>query len=481
MAKIVAKDCMPFFIGESEGLEHVIGEDLKSKGFATLVDFVNSIAPVSIFGDDLKGEDADSKLAYSPFENKPLPIKTDAGYVNKKVWQAGRYVGATKIGGISIEILPRFGNEWLEYILDDVFHFKIVKSGSGESEKLKYNELMRRVLWHLWVRKFALADQYGLPRQFIKRSQVGMQIRGHLNAHKSLLPLFTKGQVVSEYREKNVDDAICSIVYKAYCILINRKFNKTQVPQQVQDSINTLYDCYQCHPVSVSVNDYNSISYKSIYLSWKPLVDFSWQIIQRDSLFKQKGSKGESFSIFLDMAEIWEAFLRKKLGEGFPDWRVLSVEECTRKIYSGQFYKRDIIPDIILEKDGQYMVFDAKYKRMRGIKANTKDSDVDRTDLFQIHTYIQYVERNMGHVVVGGLLYPITKDDEGKIFENTSIDTQSFHSDNLFGLEGLQNSQKTAFIIDGIFCYENQDYEMQKTDIEKEVNAMIDRINQHLP
>ena len=73
------------------------------------------------------------------------------------------------------------------------------------------------------------------------------------------------------------------------------------------------------------------------------------------------------------------------------------------------------------------------------------------------------------------------KDDEGRDFENTSIDTQSFHSDNLFGLEGLQNSQKTAFIIDGIYCSENQDYEMQKSNIENEVRAMMDRINQRLP
>ena len=29
------------------------------------------------------------------------------------------------------------------------------------------------------------------------------------------------------------------------------------------------------------------------------------------------------------------------------------------------FYKRKIIPDIVLEKDGKYCVFDAKYKTMQ--------------------------------------------------------------------------------------------------------------------
>lgn len=478
MAKwIKANDCMPFYKAD-----HVIGDDNKSKEFGLLSKFVSSVVPISIFGNDLKDEDSDSKLAYSPFENKPFPFRTDDSYVYRRVWQAGRYVGAVQIDGTTIEIQPRFGMGWLKCIIDDIFHFKVTESAQGKGEG-ELNDFMRRILWHLWVKKFASADQYGLPRQVVKRSQVGMQIRGHLNVRKSLLPLFTKGQVASEYREKDVDDAICRIVFKAYCILINRRFNKTQVPPQIQDSLNTLYGYYQGHPVSASADDYGNIRYKSIYLSWKPLVDFSWQIIQRDSLFKQKGSKGESLSIFLDMAEIWEAFLRKKLREGFPDWRVLSVEECQYRIYKDKFYERDIIPDIILEKEGQYMVFDAKYKLMRGVKSNVKDSDVDRSDLFQIHTYIQYVERNMGHVVVGGLLYPITKkgkDDEGKDFENTNISTESFHSENLFGLGKTQNTQQTAFIIDGIYCSENQDYGEQKSDIEAEVGAMIARINHRL-
>ena len=319
--KIEAKDCSPFQENCS-----VIGDNNRTKEFGLLAKFVGSIVPISIFGNDLEDEDADSKLAYSPFENL------------ERVWKAGRYVGATRIEGTTIEISPRFGDEWLKYILGDVFHFKIVQSGAAESERMPINDIMRRVLWHLWVRKFALADQYGLPRQVVKRSHQGLQIRGHLNVRKSLLPLYTKSQVVSEYREKDIDDAICRIVYKAYCILVNRQFNKTQVPSQIQDSLNSLYGFYQGRPISVTANDYNNIHYKSVYLSWKPLVDFSWQIIQRDSLFKQKGMKDDNFSVFFDMAEIWEAFLRKKLSEGLEDWRVWSTEECKLNVYKDTFF-----------------------------------------------------------------------------------------------------------------------------------------------
>ena len=473
--RIEAKDCQPFYINGKETAEGAICEKEDARGVSNeakvLSKFVESILPISIFGSDLKDEDTDSKLAYSPFENQTYIWIENGIEIKKRVWQAGRYVGATQIDDTTIEIRPRFGNGWLEYLLDDVTHFKVVRSGSENSEK-GINDLMRRILWHLWVRKFASADQYGLPKRVVKRTHIGMQIRGHLNVRKSLFPLFTKSQVVSEYREKDIDDAICRIVYKAYCILVNRQYNKTQVPEQIQDSLNTIYSYYQGLPISISANDYNNLSYKSIYLSWKPLVDFSWQIIRQDSLFKRKGSKGDSLSIFLDMAEIWEAFLRKKLGEGLEGWRVWSAEECEQKVYGNTFFGRIIIPDIVLQRVGndgkdEFLVFDAKYKQMRGNK-----DDVDRSDFFQIHTYIQYVQHHLGNVVLGGLLYPLSID----------ANENRFHSVKLYGCNGKEN---IPFIVDGVYCNEEEISKMSKTEevskiMNDRVTAMIARIQNRI-
>ena len=258
----------------------------------------------------------------------------------------------------------------------------------------------------------------------------------------------------------------------------------------MQDTINTLNSQYKGTVFDLTENDYKRIRYKSIYVSWKPLVDFSWSVI-REKEIGYKSANSMSECVFVDMAEIWESFLRKKLGEGFADdgWRALSVEECTYQIYKGKFYQRDIIPDIILEREqnGQkeYMVFDAKYKRMRGIKSSLKYSDVDRSDLFQIHTYIQYVQNNMGKVVIGGLLYPITqkgKDDDGTEFENPDIDEESYHTNHLFGDDGKDNTP--PFIIDGILCpeveddnpHENEDVQDQLEELEETLNDLASLI-----
>ena len=483
---LIAKDCMPFYLNGEECAGNAIGESESSKiteQELCLKTLVNSNIPVKIY-DDFQCHDDESKLAYSPVENEPFSWRTDNGEpVKRRVWKAGRYVGVAQISRQSIEIQPRFGDLWLIHILNDISHFRLTANELKPAAD-KYSELVRRILWHLWVKKFAEADRYGLPRRTIKLTQCGVQIRGHLNVRKSIFPFFTKRQAVSEYREKDLDDTICRIIYKAYNILVNKKINRNQVPAQIQDSLNSLYNYYQGETIKISSLNFYDISYKSIYLSWKPLVDFSWQIIQHESFYKQKNSKGKSFSIFFDMAEIWEAFLRKKLGEGFAKdgWRVLSIDECRRKIYTNQFYQRMIIPDIILQNGNDFMVFDAKYKLMSG-----KKQDVDRADVFQIHTYIQFVQHHMGNVVIGGLLYPISLDVEDSN-QSIDFDTKKFYSDNLFGADG---NLDTAFIVDGVVCSEFKDnsdnaYEREKQkevylkSFDDNVTAMIERIKKKL-
>ncbi len=93
--------------------------------------------------------------------------------------------------------------------------------------------------------------------------------------------------------------------------------------------------------------------------------------------------------------------------------------------YPDTFFPRPMIPDIILQKENKIMVFDAKYKRMVG-----EYNDVDRADFFQIHTYMQYFD----NIIMGGLLYPLSKPLEKNV------------SENLFGHEG----NNIGFIIDGV-------------------------------
>ena len=117
-------------------------------------------------------------------------------------------------------------------------------------------------------------------------------------------------------------------------------------------------------------------------------------------------------------------------------------------------------------RDGkdEFLVFDAKYKRMKGEK-----NDVDRSDFFQIHTYIQYFLHTYpeGRVLLGGLLYPLSLEDWK---ENRALYTPS----SMFGSFGRVD---TKFIVDGILCSESDNSGTNdKHPMDANVEAMIGRI-----
>ena len=414
---------------------------------------------------------------------------------NKMQWFAGRWVGSVKTDNCTIKVLPRFGNLALFALLEEIFSINILDSLS-DKDNAEQETFIEQLIPFIWAKKLGAANKYGIPHTTVDIQHKGVAVKGRFLVRQSIVPFFKQKNVVSATREKQVDAIICRIVLQSYKLLNAR--HTFPISKMTESAKNAIIGFENANVADylVTPKEYGDIRYKSIYESWKDVVDLSWQIIQYHHISQKESDAKQGFGLFVDMAEIWESFLRKKLGEGFANdgWRVLSIDECIYKIYKGKFYQRDIIPDIILEREqnGQkeYMVFDAKYKRMRGIKSSLKYSDVDRSDLFQIHTYMQYVQQNMGKVVIGGLLYPITQkgtNDDGTAFENTDIDMESYHSTHLFGDDGKDDT--TPFIIDGILFSEvpevldNESLDEQKIRDEsrrmaENIGKMIRRIKQ---
>ena len=95
--------------------------------------------------------------------------------------------------------------------------------------------------------------------------------------------------------------------------------------------------------------------------------------------------------------------------------------------------------------------------------------DVDRSDFFQIHTYIHYFQHVYpdSRVLLGGLLYPLDEKFE------------DFKVNNLFGENGSFN---TKFIVDGIVCtnLKTDDNQKTKDEMQARVQEMITRIKSQI-
>ncbi len=337
-------------------------------------------------------------------ENKDDPI---AEFDYKSCcWRAGRYIGQItfELDGemYEVTILPRFGDAQFFSMLEEIYNVRIIDSMHGYSSG-DYNNILKKIISFIWIQKIAQANQHGLPKRNTKKENIGYDVKGRINIRKSIPYYFRYGQVLSIYNEKCLDDKILKILGKAYYILSNKYgLHKSQVmPDNALDLLNHFEDSSHYRKASITENEYSKINYKSIYLRYKDAVDFSWQVIKNDVDIGQNQMKKEYFSFFIDIAEIWEKYIFSILKKHFQiqGWKTYCKEYL---VYPGTFYSRKIIPDIIMEKDDNLVIWDAKYKMME-----FRNYDVDRGDFYQIHSYHSILNKKK-HVLGGGLIYPFS-------------------------------------------------------------------------
>jgi 5-methylcytosine-specific restriction enzyme subunit McrC len=357
------------------------------------------------------------------------------------IWWTGRYIGEANFQfedtHYRLSISPRFGELFLFKMFEEIYNIKLVSSNSKIRKTNDIQFLIRKVIAFIWVQLLANANKHGVPKNNITRQYVGTNIKGRISVAKSIQSLTSSNLITSEYREKAVDKTIAGILLQAYKILKTEYgLDTINIPDNAQEALNELYIEKEKHGISgmVSKHHYKTIQYRDIYSTYKAVVDFSWDIIEKKNILSQDTEQrtNKGFSFFIDMAEVWELYLKSLLKRRLQaeGWRLL---DATHRVYSEMFYGRNLIPDIVFKKDGKVVAFDAKYKRMYFFS-----KELDRSDFFQIHTYSGYYLQEHS-LVASGLLYPLT-------ISSTSEELHKNYSKGLFG-----NPTSTSyFLVDGI-------------------------------
>lgn len=351
-------------------------------------------------------------------------------------WYAGRYIGEAyfKFQKKEYQLLikPRFGNTQLYRMLEEVFNIRFSESNQSVKKQKDFQFIIKKIIAFLWINMLSKANKHGLPKSNNKQTYVGSKIRGRLNVRATILPLHTESKLVSNYWEKTPNEPIVKVLTQAYNILkYEYDIAQIKVSSAAKNAINQLSSASVTKKY-ITDNEYKNIIYKNIYRSYKPVVDLSWDIIKRKNFGNDNDINSEGMSFFLDMAEIWELYLKSIIRKRFAsdDW---ALRDEVIQTYVDKDFKRKLIPDIVLQKNDKILVFDAKYKRMDYVYY-----DYDRSDYFQIHTYINYYQKNF-NVLAGGLLFPLSnKYTEEKEIKNSSS--------SLFG----ENKDLVQYFIDGI-------------------------------
>ncbi|WP_462102531.1 McrC family protein [Campylobacter concisus] len=372
--------------------------------------------------------------------------------------QTGNFIGSFSHNGIDIEINSRFSNKFLERMLNFANDIYVDDVSLGKSIDAKKN-LSRIVIYYLFIQALERAFLLGLPKEYKDKSYHEAKVMGKVDMAKFIkkdVPF--AGKISSINRERQDIGDIVLLLHKALKIV------QKESKELIKPVINAL--CYLNEikePRLVTPNViHNALNSKAlhnpIYTPYKKVLEYAKLIIENeDSGTKSNGKQNLGFLV--DVAELFEIYIRKLLQKEFKDWSVTSPKI---ELYKDKFFARKIIPDIVMSNGDKVLVLDTKYKRMSMLgKDQYGLGDVDRNDFFQINTYMSYYQNQGRNVIAGGLLYPMNK---------FSIDRCHSHS----WFENLN----TKFIVDGIELTNLNEPSIDEIKIKE--NEFISRIKEYI-
>ena len=400
--------------------------------FITIKDYKDKKYPNNTFFSFFKDEE---KKAIKNEDDLIISIKKDG---DNYLAQTGNYVGKFVWQGLEIDIKSRFSNTFLERMLNfanDIFLDDVSITGNQVKEDF---DISKYIIYYMFIQNLEKAFLLGLPKAYKSIEHHDMKLKGKIDINKFIkydIPF--QGKISSVSREQKEIQEIIDVLYKAVKII--DKNNKAFLKNI--SHIKTHLKQYKSNNYVSNETINKAIKSKAlqnpIFAPYKKVLEYARFIINGNNIEEKNDGKQETFGFIINVAELFEIYVTKLLRNKFSldGW---SVDSPKLPLYfdNKMFYARNIIPDIVMTKGDDVMVFDTKYKKMlmRGTKENIWD--VDRNDFFQINTYMSYYQNQKFNVKIGGLLYPIEKSFK----ENKDI----CHSPSWFG------NLNTKFIIDGI-------------------------------
>ncbi len=371
--------------------------------------------------------------------------------------QTGLYAGVVYHKGCKFNITTKYGNDFLRRMLNFVNDIFIDNQKAPSLKNLRINEF-EFIIAYLFIQSLEKASVLGLPNEYQTISQQSHKVRGKVDINtyiKTNIPF--KGTITSTYREQVYIQEIVDVLYLT-CKKLENKFGKDiqkkllSITQLLKQNYSGRYVSYE---TILKAKNHRALQ-NPIYFAFKKVIEYAEIILLQLELdASEKQSSLETHGFLFDISQLFELYIERLLSKSFNDWYVNSQEELL--LYQDMFYRRRMFPDIVMRHkiSGKVAVFDAKFKTMRMIK-----DDLDRSDFYQIHTYIHFYGAD---VVLGGLLYPLSK----------LIDTSRTHSKYLYG-NTVRN--ETKFVVDGVHVTEG----ISISKLIQEEEALIERLQSAL-
>ncbi|MBP1840523.1 5-methylcytosine restriction system specificity protein McrC [Formosa algae] len=388
---------------------------------------------ISVFGfKNIANEKADEDGLILKLYNK-----TNASNEIDYFIQTGLFAGIVYHKGYQFNINTRYGDAFLRRMLNFVNDIFVDDVDVNATKNNKKNNFLF-ILAYLFIQSLEKAAVLGLPQEYQTFTQTSNKVRGKIDLNsylKNHMPF--KGEITTTFREQTYIKEIIDVLYLAL-LKLEKSFGK-EIHKRlmgVQTLLKQNYSGTYATQETIRKAKQHRVLNNPSFFSFKKVLEYAEIILLDQSMDPSTNIKNKTAGYLFDISQLFEIYLEKLLAHNFNDWEVTSQTEL--QLYQGLFYGRKMFPDLVMKHkySNKIIVFDAKFKNMR-----LEGRDLDRSDFYQIHTYIQYYEPN---VLFGGLIYPCSE----------PLMTQNAHSPNLFG-----HNSSTHFIVDGIYVNESMSME----------------------
>lgn len=351
--------------------------------------------------------------------------------------QTGNYIGTFKHGENQITINSRFGDSFLKRMLNFVNDVYLVDVDTGTGNK---DSSLSWIIYYLFIQLLEKSALVGFPKAYTTVKYHEAKLHGQLDVLGYIqrdIPF--RGKISSKSREQQLIPEIIDVLAQAITIISKNHPTLLREIPSLKSFLMQERSRQRVDQALINKAIQSKALLNPLFVAYRQVLRYSEMIIQQDfKLPKNDANSNKSASYLLNVAELFEIYIRKLLQQNFPDWH---VESPKLKVYQGMFYERHIIPDIVMRKENNVIIFDTKYKTMNYNRNNSYGmGDVDRSDFFQIHTYISYYQNIGCHVIAGGLIYPLSQQ------KPSDEKTDDRHHSGLF----VKDPSKVKFIIDGV-------------------------------
>ncbi len=403
----------------------------------------------------------ESRLVYE------LAITADEDNNSKNYYyfKTGLYTGflyiTVKDERLCLEIDTGYSDIFFRRMLNVANNVFLDNTSSG-AKSAKANSLTGLVSF-MFLSRFKSAFAMGMPSEYKTINEHGFNVKGKIDVKKYIQKDMLLGGALSySYKQRQYVQDVIDVLYLAMKTLKESgEINTADYEKYYRELRQMRSDKTVTHATIHNIRKHRSLN-NPLYNRYKTALYFAEMVLEMKEVFHNDESSEMGFSGFLlDISQLWEVYLVNLLRKRFDnEYNILAQEEL--ELYNDAFYKRTNRPDIVIEtKDGvPVAVLDAKFKKM-----NYDKDDVDRGDMFQIHSYTGYYNEHSkltGNPPLrfSALVYP----------SKSAPGVQTYSP--LYGL----NNAITQFAVEYICVKDNDNFE----DIKNSEDAFLDRIEQLL-